>query len=200
MKRILPLLIVILAIALIWVLFFWQPEQQSEHGVLFAPVEQPQGGDFTLTSNKGKVSLHDFQGKVVLLYFGYTWCPDICPTSLSLMAAGLSRLEEDELAQVQPIFVSVDPARDTVERLETYSKYFHDAIIGVTGSATEIAAVVKQYGAAYRKVDQESATEYVVDHTSETYVIDRRGRLVEALPHGTMPSDIVKAVRGQLAQ
>ena len=197
MKRILPPLIVILAIALIWVLFFWQPKQ-PEHGVLFAPPEQAQGGDFTLDSIKGKVSLSDYRGKVVLLYFGYTWCPDICPTSLSLMAAALARLEPEELQQVQPIFVSVDPPRDTVERLETYSKYFHDAIIGVTGTAEEVAQVAKQYGAAYRKVDQDSATEYVVDHTSETSVIDRKGRLVETLPHGTMPSDIVKAIRNQL--
>lgn len=195
MPRFLPIIILVLAAALVWVVFFWQPG--SEEGELLMPSEA-KGGDFTLQSPKGPVSLEDLRGKVVLLYFGYTWCPDICPTNLTLMSAALSRLAPEELDKVQGIFISVDPERDTMERLETYTQYFHDTIIGMTGSEEEVAEVAKLYGAAYRKVDQDSATNYVVDHTSETYVIDGQGKLAEVLPHGTLPGPILEAVRAHL--
>lgn len=196
MKSLASVVILILVAVLVWVTFFWQPE--SEHTVLFSSAE-PTGGDFTLHSPKGQVSLADYRGKVVLIYFGYTWCPDICPTNLTLMSAALSRLEADEVDKVQGIFISVDPARDTMERLETYTQYFHNRLLGITGTSEAIAEVAGLYGAAYRLVDQDSATNYVVDHTSETYVIDPQGKLAEILPHGTLPGRILEAVRAQLS-
>ena len=196
MKSLLSVVILILVAVLIWVTFFWQPE--GEHTVLFSSAE-PTGGDFTLHSPKGPVSLADFQGKVVLIYLGYTWCPDICPTNLTMMSAALSRLEADEVDKVQGIFISVDPARDTMERLETYTQYFHKSLLGMTGSEHDIAEVAEHYGAAYRITKQDSATNYVVDHTSETYVIDPQGKLAEILPHGTLPGRILEAVRAQLS-
>ncbi len=87
--------------------------------------EAPLGGDFTLQSVAGPVSLKDLHGKVVLLYFGYTKCPDVCPTSLSFMTQALNEMTDDELAKVQGVFVSVDPKRDTVESLKEYVEYFH---------------------------------------------------------------------------
>ena len=195
MKKVLSVVILILVAVLVWVSFFWQPE--SEHTVLFSSVE-PTGGDFTLNSPKGQVSLKDYQGKVVLIYFGYTWCPDICPTNLTLMSAAISRLEADEVDRVQGIFISVDPARDTMERLNTYTHYFHESLIGMSGSEDTIAEIAKRYGAAYRLMKQDSATDYVVDHTSETYVIDTQGKLVEILPHGALPGQILEAVRAHL--
>jgi protein SCO1/2 len=115
-----------------------------------------------------------------------------------MMSQGFAKLEPHELDQVQGVFVSVDPARDTLEHLETYSHYFHDNIQGVTGTAEEVAKVARMYGAAYRKVESDSAVGYMVDHSAYTYVIDREGRLHGSLPHGTMPDVIVQTVRSLL--
>ena len=192
-KRILLGLVVVLAALLVIVVLWPQPNderQQASTG--------PQGGDFVLQSAAGPVALHDYRGKVVLLYFGYTWCPDICPTSLSLMGQALRELKPGELEKVQGIFVSVDPQRDTVDRLQSYARYFHPKIIGVTGTAEQVAVVAKQYGAVYHKVAGDSADEYVVDHTAFTYVIRPNGELYKILPHGTAPADIDAAVRSAL--
>ena len=89
------------------------------------------GGDFTLLSSQGKFSLKQFRGKVVLLYFGYTKCPDVCPTSLAFLSQALNELSDDELKSVQGVFVSVDPRRDTVQVLDEYVSYFHPNLIGV---------------------------------------------------------------------
>ena len=191
-KKLLPLLIVILIAALLWVLFIWQPVK--DHANLM-PDSTAAGGDFKLQSLHGPVSLKDFSGKVVLIYFGYTWCPDICPTNLSMMSGALSQLDETEAGKVQGIFISVDPKRDTLERLNSYTHYFHESILGITGTPEEIRAVANRYGAAYQKVAQESAANYVVDHSSETYVVDPSGKLVERLPHGAKPEEILSAVR-----
>ncbi len=96
--------------------------------------EPPSGGDFTLHSKDGPVSLHDFKGKVVLLFFGYASCPDICPTSLAFSTKALNTLNEDELAQVQPLFVSIDPQRDSVDKMAEFVSFFHPGFIGLTGS------------------------------------------------------------------
>ena len=108
---------------LTWLLFGWQPVQELEHRTPLAEV--PKGGDFVLQGPGGRVSLSDFRGKVVLIYFGYTWCPDICPTNLSLFSRVLSELNPTELARIQPLFISVDPRRDTLPRLKEYTEYFH---------------------------------------------------------------------------
>jgi protein SCO1/2 len=164
------------------------------------PTGVPTGGDFTLQSSKGPFSLESQRGKVVLLYFGYTMCPDICPTALAFLGQALSTLEPGELEQVQVVFVSVDPERDTPERLELYSTYFHKSILGVTGTPQEVAEVAGMYGAAYRRVESDSAVGYMVDHTSLVYVIDQDGKLLDSMPHGTAPEVIVKTVRPLLQQ
>lgn len=193
-------LVILLAALLAWVTLGWNPPKKS-HLALEVEQHKPTGGDFTLKSADGPVSLHDFRGKVVLLYFGYTWCPDICPTSLALMSQGLSGLDKKELADVQGIFVSVDPARDTVQRLKTYTAYFHPKIMGVTGTPDEVADVAKLYNVSYRLVkESDSATGYTVDHSSFTYVIGKKGKLREVLPHGTQPERIRKVIRKLLAE
>lgn len=192
MKKLLPFIILILTAALIGVVFIWQPEK--DHAALMSD-NTATGGDFKLQSANGAVSLKDFNGKVVLIYFGYTWCPDICPTNLSMMSGALSQLDEAERTRVQGIFISVDPERDTLKRLDSYTKYFHPSILGITGTSGEIRELANRYGAAYQKVAQESATSYVVDHSSETYVVDPAGKLVERLPHGATPEVILTAIR-----
>lgn len=194
--------IVLLAGLLVWMLFLWQPgEERYRHSQLLSSAGQvPEGGDFTLYGADGPVSLKDFRGQVVVLYFGYTWCPDICPTNLALFSRVLNELSESELARVQPIFVSVDPRRDTPERLKEYTAYFHEKLIGITGSDDQVAAVAARYGVAYRAVNPDTDSNYAVDHSAETYLIDRQGRLVERLPHGTKAEVLLRAVRALLGQ
>jgi protein SCO1/2 len=199
--RLLVALIIGLMLLLAWAVLVWDPV--PENGAAHSTLELtgvPTGGDFTLQSSKGPFSLESQRGKVVLLYFGYTMCPDICPTALAFLGQALSTLEPGELEQVQVVFVSVDPERDTPERLEIFSTYFHESILGVTGTPQEVAEVAGMYGAAYRRVESDSAVGYMVDHTSLVYVINQDGELLDSMPHGTAPEVIVKTVRPLLQQ
>ena len=154
------------------------------------------GGDFSLFSNQGKVSLSQFRGKVVLLYFGYTKCPDVCPTSLATISQALNELSKDELDLVQVLFISVDPQRDNFELLEKYASYFHENIVGVTGSKNEIDEVVKRYGAQYEQVDlSDSGFGYAINHSSGTYLVKPEGDLGFILPHQTPSYVILEAIR-----
>ncbi len=195
------LLIAGLSIALIWVLFFWNPgnDRPMQHTDL-ALSATPVGGDFTVEIQDKDLSLKDLRGKVVVLYFGYTQCPDICPTSLALLTQALNQLNQDELAQVQSIFISVDPERDNVTRLKEYAAYFHPNIIGATADKAVIDKIVKQYGAAYKKVESDSAAGYLVDHSSYTYLIDKKGKLRKTLPHGSAPEIVLQEIRKLLAE
>jgi protein SCO1 len=176
----------------------WNPQGHSLDAK-FGLATAPTGGDFTLQSAAGPVALADFRGKVVLIYFGYTFCPDICPTSLATTAQALSALNEDELSQVRTLFVSVDPERDTVEKLKNYGAFFHPSIIGVTGTAEEVAAAAKLYGVAYWKQDVKSEGGYVVDHSAYTYLVDPNGKLVRQIPHGTSAPEVLRQIRVELA-
>lgn len=153
------------------------------------------GGDFTLTSANGPVSLLSLRGKVVLIYFGYASCPDACPSTLAAIAQGLAQLAAEERQLVRVLFVSVDPARDNPHKLKQYVAHFAPEMIGVTGTPRALAEVVVQYGAAFHMQPVESAVGYVVDHSSFTSVVAPDGRLVEQLPHGTSPQAIAAAVR-----
>lgn len=189
--------IVAASLLLGWIAWSWM--QDNTHNSL--PLDRaPQGGDFTLNAAQGPFHLHDLQGKVVMIYFGYTACPDICPTNLAIMAQALNGLSEQELARTQGVFISVDPARDTLEHLASYTEHFHPAIAGVTGSAEAVAEVAQQYGAAYSKVESDSELGYLVDHSSFTYVIAPDGSLHATLPHAAPPEEILSIVQRLLAQ
>jgi protein SCO1/2 len=186
---------VMLSIALLvaGVLLLWPIKPGDNHKVEGYP---GLGGDFTLQSATGPVSLADFRGKVVVLYFGYAFCPDVCPTSLGLLSLALGQLTPQELDKVQSFFISVDPERDTVEKLRTYVSAFHPNIMGVTGSAEEIADVAKRYGVMYMKVElPDSALGYAVDHSSRYYVIGPDGEVKKFIEHGTSPENIVASLR-----
>lgn len=191
MKKILPIFILILLAACVYVFFYWQPD--SNHQLKVAA--KAEGGEFTLQSLSGPVSLKDFRGKVTLLYFGYTMCPDVCPTNLSMLSNALMQLDDNELSQVQGIFISVDPQRDTMERLSEYTHYFHPSLIGLSSTPEIIKELADRYGVAFQKVVQDSATNYVVDHSSETYVVDQQGVLVERLSHAAPPAEILAAIK-----
>ena len=194
-------LIAVLGIALVWVLFFWNPAGDTpvKHSSLELTAT-PVGGDFSVEIQNKDLSLQDLRGKVVLLYFGYTQCPDICPTSLSLMTQALNQMTKEELANVTGLFISVDPDRDNTTRLQEYTHYFHPNIIGATAEKEQIDKITKMYGASYRIVESDSAMGYIVDHSSYTYVIDKKGKLRYTLAHGTLPEKILKVVRELLAE
>ncbi|MDD5330432.1 MAG: SCO family protein [Sulfuricella sp.] len=183
----------VLALILAWVAFAPGTSRSPT-----APAGTPKGGDFTLASSDGAVSLHDFRGKVVLLYFGYTSCPDICPTSLGFTSQALASLDKAELEKVRMLFVTVDPLRDTLDKLKTYTAYFHPAIVGLSGTPQQIAQVTKSYGASYGRQETGSAGGYVVDHSAFTYVIAPDGSLFQTLDHGTPPAQVVEAIRAAM--
>lgn len=154
------------------------------------------GGDFVLKSANGAVALSDYKGKVVVLYFGYAYCPDVCPTSLGLLSLALGKLEPNELVDIQALFISVDPERDTLENLKKYTAAFHPNIKGITGSDLDIADIANRYGASYMKVElPDSALGYSVDHSSKYYLINRKGELSKLINHGTSPDGIVATLR-----
>ena len=160
----------------------------------------PPGGDFTMQSSEGPVSLQDLRGRVVALYFGYTRCPDVCPTSLAFLAQALNELRDEELPSVRGLFISVDPKRDTLSAIAEYAAYFHPNIIGVSGSEAQLAAVARGYGAKYYEVElEDSASGYSVNHSAVTYLIAPDGALRFIFPHGTPPSVILEAIRYLLA-
>jgi protein SCO1/2 len=154
------------------------------------------GGDFELNSNTGEVKLEDFRGQLVLMYFGFTSCPDICPTALSTIAASMRELSPNLEAQIQPLFVSVDPARDTLENIAQYSAYFHPTMLGLTGSIEALDQLVRNYGAYYRHIPLEnSALGYTVDHTSRVYLIGRQGQLISTIAHGTSVDEVTTLLK-----
>ena len=159
------------------------------------------GGEFSLigTTSSGElgwVSLSDFKGKVVAIYFGYTKCPDVCPTNLSFLSSAIAQLSPEEKKNFQSIFISVDPGRDTQEVLGSYVKYFDDQMIGLSAAPDDLDPVVAQYGAYYEKVPfSNSALMYGIDHTSETYIVDKDGKLVAILDHASPSKKILETIR-----
>ncbi len=181
--------------ALLWVVFVWEPVTSGTAGhTVLELATPPEGGDFTLTQDGQHFALASLRGQVVLLYFGYTGCPDICPTSLAAIAQALRQLDAEPEGAVRGLFVSVDPERDTPERLEAYAHFFHPAILGVSGTQEELVAVSAQYGVAWRRVESGSAMGYLIDHSSNIYLIDAAGRLRTIFPHGVSGGELADAV------
>jgi len=161
-------------------------------------IEGTFGGDFTLYLHDKPVSLSDYRGKLVVMYFGFASCPDVCPTTLSIIASALKQLAPDEMESVQPIFISIDPERDRGERLTAYATHFHPGFIGITGTPEEVQKVANQYGGFFIKVESDSALEYLVEHTSKTYIISKDGKYVSILPHDMSSDDALNAIRNEL--
>ena len=144
------------------------------------------GGPFSLVNQDGKrVTEKDFLGNYMLVFFGYTYCPDVCPTELQVMTAALDQLGP-EASRIQPVFVSVDPARDTPEVLKAYVANFGPRLMGLTGTPEEIAAIAKAYRVYYAKAGNgASATDYLMDHSSIIYLMGPDGSFVKHMPYTT---------------
>ena len=177
---------VLIALALIG----WRYRPYAFHGmVMSSPEFAP---NFTLTSSRTgePVSLRDFKGKIVLMYFGYTTCPDVCPATLSDVAKALNQLGS-KANQVQVLWITIDPERDTPEIMEDYVKHFHPNFLGLTPrSPEETFAVATQYGIYYEKRDYGSATGYLMDHTATLTLVDKDSYVRVVYPFGTEPGDL----------
>jgi protein SCO1/2 len=157
------------------------------------------GGPFTLTDHTGKrVTDQDFRGKFLLVFFGFTNCPDVCPTALQVMAAALDKLGPNA-ARITPVLISVDPEHDTPAQLATYVASFHPRLVGLTGSQAEIDAVAKAYRVYIKKVpDPKSTAGYTIDHSSIIYVMGSDGAYRAHFTHATTPDAMADRLAGML--
>ena len=162
--------------------------------------EKTVGGDFELTSHLNEpYSFANSRGKVVLVFFGFTHCPDICPNTLSTVQTVLGTLG-DQAKHVQPLFITVDPKRDTPEILEKYLGYFDNTFIGLTGTIEEIDKVVEKYRGFYSYEGDVTAGSYTVDHTSNLYIINTEGLVTNIIPYGLPPQAITENIEKLLSQ
>ena len=158
------------------------------------------GGPFTLTDQHGaKRRDSDFKGQFMLVYFGYTFCPDVCPTELNQMSLALDELGKDA-EKVRPIFITVDPARDTPPRLKEYAENFHPRLVALTGDAQAIKNVAKAYRVYYaRSAGSESKTEYLMDHSSIIYLLGPNGRYLTHFNRGVELEKLAAGIRKHLS-
>lgn len=156
-------------------------------------------GTFTLRSDRGAVSLDSFRGRYVILYFGYTSCPDVCPTTLANLKTALERLKAEEASQFQVIFLSVDPARDTPQISSAYARRFHPSFLGLTGTPEEMQKTANQFGIFFQVNPPDDETGfYTVDHSSFTLVLNRQGALRLTWPYGLQSDDFLNDMQALL--
>ena len=149
--------------------------------------------EFTVDTIDGAISKDDFKGKVLAVYFGYTFCPDVCPTSLSALSQALNELPKEQQKEVVGLFISVDPDRDTLKNLNEYTKYFNRNFIGGTSTKENIDDITSRYKSYYEKIIlEDSAMGYSISHTSFIYLFDKDGKFIEKIEHFSNPNAIKK--------
>jgi cytochrome oxidase Cu insertion factor (SCO1/SenC/PrrC family) len=194
---IVALVTLVFAIGAWLTLLRYDPPESSVVGGLVVNVDV--GGPFELTDHTGaRVSDTALRGGYTLLYFGYTFCPDVCPTELGGMAATIDALGEAG-ARVTPVMITIDPERDTPEVLAEYVPLFHERLIGLTGTAEEIRDVATQFRVFYQRFDSNQYTYYLMDHSSFVYLLDREGDVASMFRYGTAPEDMAAAIRQVMA-
>jgi protein SCO1/2 len=183
-----------LIVAVAGLLWHWDARQvQTSAG------EALIGGPFTLTDQHGeRVTEQDFAGRFMLVYFGYTFCPDICPTSLTVMAAAIDELPEAQAEQVVPVFVTVDPARDTAEQLAAYAPLFHPRLVALTGSEEEVRDAARAYRVYYH-VPEEEGDAYLVDHSTFVYLMGPDGSYRTHFGIDASPEAMAEAIGKEIA-
>jgi len=190
-KSALPLILAVVAAAALTIaaLFYLS---RTGHRKAPAPLI---GGAFELTDFNGKpFTQENLKGKYALIYFGYTYCPDVCPTELQTMTEALNIL--GPLAkQIRPIMISVDPERDTPAVLKEYLSNFHPSFIGLTGTPEQIRKVARAYRVYYRKTDEKKGSDYLMDHSSTVYLMDRNGKYLKHFAYGMTPGKLAEGIR-----
>ncbi|MDA7754720.1 SCO family protein [Pseudomonadales bacterium] len=151
------------------------------------------GGSFNLLNHHNEpVTEKDFLGKFMLVYFGYTYCPDICPTDLQIMSEALGMVDPAVARDITPVFVSIDPERDTVALMAQYIRHFHKNLIGLTGTVDQVKAIKSKYRVYSAKTDD--TTNYLVDHTAYTYLMNKDGTLLKHFNHALPPEKMAKQI------
>jgi protein SCO1/2 len=184
-----------------WVAWSWigpHDGRSGTGGVIQASVDI--GGPFELIDQHGKpVTDKTFRGQYMLIYFGYGFCPDVCPTELSNMASALDVLGT-KAKNVQPIFITVDPERDTPEFLADYVANFHPRLIGLTGTPEQVKAAAKAYKVYYAKATKPGETDYLMDHTSFVYLMGPDGRFLSLFRGQTDPATMAQTIARFMAE
>jgi cytochrome oxidase Cu insertion factor (SCO1/SenC/PrrC family) len=158
------------------------------------------GGPFTLTDQHGaEVTEQDFAGRYTLIYFGYTYCPDFCPMSLSTMTQALDLLPPEQAEQVVPVFITVDPERDTVAQLAEYAPLFHPRLVALTGSPEATKAAAQAYRVYFAKAGDQDSDAYLMDHSTFIYLMGPDGRYVRHFAHNAAPEEIAAAIEAAIA-
>jgi len=157
------------------------------------------GGPFELVNQNGEtVTQADFDGKYMMIYFGYTFCPDVCPTELQVMGDALDLMPDDIANEITPVFFTVDPERDTVDAMKAYVPHFHERMVGLTGTVAQTTAAAKAYRVYYAKSipegEPDNTDSYLMDHSSFVYLMDRKGQFIRHFNYGTTPEDMAKGV------
>lgn len=166
-----------------------------------APLASGPGGPFELTAHTGEtVSSAEFRGRFMLIYFGYSFCPDVCPLDLQKMSVALYQLEQEgyDTSPVQPIFITIDPERDTVEELAGFVPDFHPRLLALTGSLDEISAVARDFKVYFAKREQEGTDDYLMDHSALIFVMDPEGNYVRLFSSRDTPADIAQSLSSVL--
>lgn len=167
-------------------------ERSSADGATATSERPLVGGPFTLVDQDGRtVTDKDYLGHYLLVYFGYTYCPDVCPTSLNRNLEALDLLG-DKAKAVIPVFISVDPARDTPEKLRDYVGFFSPRLVALTGSPEQVAAAAKAYRVYFTKAPGPTPENYLIDHSSITYLMGPDGMFVQHFSHNATPEDMAK--------
>jgi cytochrome oxidase Cu insertion factor (SCO1/SenC/PrrC family) len=183
-----------------WLLAARQSPERSAAELMDAVMwsREPIGGPFALTDHNGAHRTDaDFRGKLMLVYFGFTSCPDICPIDLLQMARAIDQLGQAG-EMVQPLFISIDPERDTPGHLKEYMSLFHPRFVGLTGNAMAVRAAANSYRVYYKKVEWSDRTNYTVDHSAFTYLMGRTGEYLGFFPPGTPAERLAEDIRPRL--
>jgi len=195
-SSIILILSAVIAVFSIYMLFTidLRPKPLAGQGSMASDVTQI-GGDFTLTDQDGnEFSSEKMKGHLSLVYFGFTYCPDICPTSLQKLTQVISTLEKYHI-ELMPIFITIDPKRDNPELLKAYLAHFHKSFIGLSGSEEQIKQVADLYKVFYSRTPDSNQTNYMMDHSSFVYLMDKNGKYMKHFYMSTTPEEIIEYIR-----
>lgn len=187
---------VIAAAVFVW----WESTRQQTDGVPVADVtlpvtSAPVGGPFELVDHEGRaVTDEAFRGRLMLVFFGFTFCPDVCPTELATIGRTMDALGEDAAA-VTPVFITIDPERDNVEAMAGFVGLFHPSLVGLTGTPEQVAEAARAYRVYYARVQDPDASYYLMDHSAFVYLMGPDGENVAVFPPGTPSERMVAEIR-----
>lgn len=190
------LLIIMLAVLVTGIAVWVATGQFMSSGKVTASIGKAAvGGSFSLTNHLGeRVTEKTFAGKYMLVYFGYTFCPDVCPTELQIITEALEMLG-DEAEKVTPIFITIDPERDGVAEIKAYVAVFNKRLVGLTGTAQEIKAAAKAYKVYFNSSNSEDKENYLMDHSSITFLMDRKGQYAAHFSYGSEAGKMAEKIR-----